>query len=252
MSSAVAIVGIGCRFPGGVTDPERFWSLLREGRYVVGEIPPDRMDLDRWLDPEKPGKIRARWGGYLDSIDELDAGFFGISPREAERLDPQQRLLLETAWEALEDAGLDAVRLDGSRTGVFVGQWISDFEARLFARPGELDFFMTTGSGRYASSGRLSYVFGFRGPSVTIDTACSSSLVAVHLAAQAIRNGECQLALAGGVNVILQPHVSLAYSRSGMLAADGKCKFGDGYVRSEGAGGVGTGGKGCREDLRGS
>ncbi|MGC3998940.1 MAG: SDR family NAD(P)-dependent oxidoreductase [Anaeromyxobacter sp.] len=153
---------------------------------------------------------------------------------------PQQRLLLETSWEALEDAGIDAHRLEGSRTGVFVGQWVSDFEARLFARPEELDFFMTTGSGRYAASGRLSYVLGLRGPSLTLDTACSSSLVAVHLAVQSLRSGECPLALAGGANVILQPHVTLAYSRSGMMAADGRCKFGDasgdGYVRSEGAG----------------
>jgi acyl transferase domain-containing protein/acyl carrier protein len=242
MNVPVAIVGIGCRYPGGADEPGSFWRLLREGRSAVGDIPRDRMDVERWFDPRPatPGRMRSRWGGYLDRIDELDAAFFGISPREAERLDPQQRLLLETAWEALEDAGQDARRLEGASVGVYVGQWVSDFEARLFARPEELDFFMTTGSGRYAASGRLSFVLGLRGPSVTLDTACSSSLVAVHLAVQALRSGECPLALAGGVNVILQPHVSLAYSRSGMLAADGRCKFGDasgdGYVRSEGAG----------------
>ena len=242
MSAPVAIVGIGCRFPGGVTDPGSFWRLLHEGRQAVGEIPRDRMDVERWFDPRPAtaGRMNTRFGGFLERIDELDAGFFGISPREAERMDPQQRLLLEIAWEALEDAGLDVHRLEGSRTGVFVGQWTSDFEARLFADPEAVDFYMTTGSGRYAASGRLSYALGLRGPSLTLDTACSSSLAAVHLAARSVRGGECGLALAGGVNVILQPHVTLAYSQSGMMAPDGRCKFGDasgdGYVRSEGAG----------------
>jgi acyl transferase domain-containing protein/acyl carrier protein len=241
MTSPVAIVGIGCRFPGGVVDPESFWALLRDGRNGISEIPRDRMDVERWFDPRPatPGRMATRWGGFLDHIDELDAAFFGISPREAERLDPQQRLLLETAWEALEDAGQDAQRLEGSRTGVFVGQWTSDFEARLFADPEAVDFHMTTGSGRYAASGRLSYVLGLRGPSLTIDSACSSSLAAVHLAARSIASGESELALAGGVNLILQPHITLAYSQVRMMAADGQSKFGDasadGYVRSEGA-----------------
>ena len=177
-------------------------------------------------------------GGFLDHIDEFDAEFFGISPREAERLDPQQRLLLETAWEALEDAGQDVRKLDGARTGVFIGQWINDFESRVFRDPEEVDFYMAQGSGRYASSGRISYVLGLRGPSLTIDTACSSSLVAVHLAVRSIRSGESHMALAGGANIILQPHINIAYSQSRMMAADGRCKFGDasgdGYVRSEG------------------
>ncbi len=242
MRAPVAIVGIGCRFPGGVGDPESFWTLLREARHAVSEIPRDRIDLERYFDPRPatPGRIMTRWGGFLESIDALDAAFFGISPREAERLDPQQRLLLETAWEALEDAGQDVRALDGSHTAVYVGQWASDFEARLFADPEEVDFYMTLGSGRYAASGRLSYTFGLRGPSVTIDTACSSSLVAVHLAVSSIREGTCDLALVGGANVILQPHVTIAYSQSHMMAPDGRCKFGDaagdGYVRSEGAG----------------
>ena len=170
----------------------------------------------------------------------FDAPFFGISPREADRLDPQQRLLLEVAWEALEDAGQPVERLVGSLTGVFVGLWLNDYEARLFADPAVVDFYMTTGSGRYSASGRLSYVLGLEGPSLTIDTACSSSLVAVHLACQSLRRNECSLALAGGANVILQPHISIAYSQSKMMAPDGRCKFGDaqanGYVRSEGAG----------------
>jgi acyl transferase domain-containing protein/acyl carrier protein len=241
-SASVAIVGIGCRFPGGVSDVRGFWALLAAGRDGVGDIPRDRMDVDHYFDPAPatPGRMMTRRGGFLSDIERFDAGFFSISPREAERLDPQQRLLLETAWEALEDAGQDLARLDARRCGVFVGQWLSDFEARLFADPASIDFQMTTGSGRYAASGRLSYALGFRGPSLTIDTACSSSLAAIHLAARSIRAGESRLALAGGVNVILLPHINIAYSQSGMMAADGRCKFGDaagdGYVRSEGAG----------------
>jgi phthiocerol/phenolphthiocerol synthesis type-I polyketide synthase B len=238
----IAIVGIGCRFPGGIVDAASYWRALANGVDAITEIPADRIDLARWFDarPATPGRMMTRWGGFLDRIEEFDALAFGISPREAERMDPQQRLLLETSWEALEDAGQDVSRLDGSRTGVFVGQWLSDFESRIFADASGVDFYMTTGSGRYATSGRLSYTLGLRGPSLTLDTACSSSLVAVHLAVQSIRSGECDLALAGGVNVILQPQVSIAYSQSLMMAPDGRCKFGDvagdGYVRSEGAG----------------
>jgi acyl transferase domain-containing protein/NAD(P)-dependent dehydrogenase (short-subunit alcohol dehydrogenase family)/acyl carrier protein len=239
---SVAVVGIGCRFPGGVTDAAGFWQLLNAGVDAVTEIPPSRIDLSRYYDarPATRGRMMTRWGGFLDGIEDFDAGFFGISPREAERLDPQQRLLLETAWEALEDAGQDIHQLEGTRTGVFVGQWLSDFEARLFAKPDNVDFHMTTGSGRYAASGRVSYAFGLRGPSLTLDTACSSSLVAIHLAAQSVWRGESQMAIAGGANIILQPHISIAYSQSRMMSADGRCKFGDargdGYVRSEGVG----------------
>ncbi|RYG30248.1 MAG: polyketide synthase, partial [Burkholderiales bacterium] len=238
----VAIIGMACRFPGGITDVESFRALLMEGRNAVGEIPHDRIDVERFFDarPATPGRMMTHWGGYIDKIKDFDAGFFGISPREAERLDPQHRLLLETAWEAVEDAGVDAAKLDGSRTGVFIGQWTSDFEGRLFANPEDVDFLMTTGSGRYAASGRISYFLGLRGPSLTIDTACSSSLAAVHLAVRSIQTGDATLALAGGVNVILQPHISIAYSQSLMMAPDGRCKFGDasgdGYVRSEGVG----------------
>ena len=237
----IAIIGIGCRFPGGVSDPAGFWQLLSEGRDAITKIPEDRFDLRDYYDerPAQPGRVMTRWGGFLEHLDEMDAAFFGISPLEAERLDPQQRLLLETAWEALEDAGQDTAALAGSRTGVFIGQWLSDFEARLFAQPETVDFYMTTGSGRYASSGRLSYALGLRGPSLTLDSACSSSLAAIHLAVRSIRSGESRLALAGGTNVILQPHISIAYSQSKMMAPDGHCKFGDasgdGYVRSEGA-----------------
>ena len=189
--------------------------------------------------PKGPGKMSVNCGGFLERVEEFDAGFFGISPREADVLDPQQRLLLETSWEALEDAGQAAGKLAETRTGVFIGQWTSDFEARLFAHPEAFDFYAAQGSGRYASSGRISYALGLRGPSLTVDTACSSSLVAVHLAVQSIRSGESEVALAGAANVILQPQISIAYSQARMLARDGQCKFGDasgdGYVRSEGA-----------------
>ena len=238
----VAIVGIGCRFPGGVAGPASLWRLLDAGVDAVSQIPGGRFALSNYYDPRSAtvGNKMTRWGGFLDGIENFDAEFFGISPREAERLDPQQRLLLETAWEALEDAGQDAHQLRGTRIGVFVGVWLSDFEARLFAKPESVDFYMTTGSGRYAASGRISYAFDLRGPSLTLDTACSSSLVAVHLAAQSIRSGESEMAIAGGANIILQPHISIAYSQSRMMAADGRCKFGDargdGYVRSEGVG----------------
>ncbi len=238
---AVAIVGIGCRFPGGVRDARGFWRLLTEGRDAIGEIPPDRIDVERFFHPQPatPGRMMSRRGGFLDAIEDFDAAFFSISPREAERIDPQQRLLLETAWEAIEDSGVDANRLVGSRTGVYVGEWVADFEARSFADLDRLDIQATSGSGRYAASGRVSYALGLRGPSLTIDSACSSSLAALHLAVTAIRSGECPLALAGGVNLILQPHITVAYSQSRMMAPDGHCKFadatGDGYVRSEGA-----------------
>lgn len=237
---SIAIIGIGCRLPGA-DDAEQFWTMLREGGQAVGDIPADRIDLRRYYDakPQTPGKTIARFGGYLRDIDQFDPEFFAFSPREAERIDPQQRLLLETAWEALENAGIDTSSLVGARVGVYVGQWLSDFEQRLSLHPDELDFAMTLGSGRYAASGRIAYAFGLRGPTLTVDTACSSSLYALHLAVQSLRSGETSLALAGAANVILAPHIHIAYSQSGMMAADGRCKFGDaaadGYVRSEGA-----------------
>jgi len=241
MNEPIAIIGIGCRFPGGVRNPDTFWQLLKNGVDAISEVPSSRFDLETYYDPTPatPGKVMSRWGGYLDHIDQFDAAFFGISPREADRMDPQQRLLLETAWEALEDAGQVPDTAATQQTGVFVGLWLNDYEARLFKNPSKVDFYMTTGTGRYSASGRLSYALGLQGPSITLDTACSSSLVAVHLACQSLRNGECNLALAGGANVILQPHITIAYSQSKMMSPDGRCKFGDaranGYVRSEGA-----------------
>ncbi len=238
----IAIVGIGCRFPGGVNCPGSFWQLLRDGVDAIGEIPHDRFEIDAFYDPKPatPGKVISRYGGFLKNVDQFDPFFFGISPREAERLDPQQRFLLEVSWEALEDAGIVPQNIEGSSTGVFVGMWINDFERRLLVNPEQIDFYMTTGSGRYTASGRVSHFLGLQGPSLTLDTACSSSLVAVYLGCQSLWSGECEMALAGGANIILSPHISIAYSQSNMLAPDGRCKFGDaranGYVRSEGAG----------------
>ncbi|MGE3272807.1 MAG: type I polyketide synthase, partial [Chloroflexota bacterium] len=240
-SEPIAIIGIGCRFPGGVDSPDSFWKVLVEGREVVTEVPSDRFDVESIYDPRPatPGRVLTRRGGFLEKLDHFDAGFFGISPREAERLDPQQRLMLEVAWEALEDGGQRPDRLEGKHTGVYVGVWIGDQEARLVQDSAPFDFYKHTGSGRYFASGRVSYALGLEGPSLTLDTGCSSSLVAVHLACQSLRAGECDVALAGGVNVILQPHVMIALSHGGILSPDGRCKFGDaradGYVRSEGA-----------------
>ena len=161
----VAIVGIGCRFPKA-SGPDAFWRVIRNGVDAIAEIPRDRFDVDALYEqtPGTPGKISTRWGGFLDGVDLFDAQFFGISPREADRLDPQQRLLLEVAWEALEDAGQVRERLTGTRAGVFVGLWLNDYEARLFRNPAAIDFYMTTGSGRYSASGRVSYAFGLEGP----------------------------------------------------------------------------------------
>ena len=226
----IAIVGLGCRFPGAASAPA-FWKMLVDGSQAITAIAPDRFDARALFDavPARPGKIMSPWGGFVEAIDRFDASFFGISPREADRLDPQQRLLLETAWHALEDAG-HVSRRGGSlavRTGVFVGMWLNEYEARLFRDPAGIDFYMTLGSGRYTASGRLSHYFGFEGPSLTVDTACSSSLVAVHLACQSLRSGECEMALAGGANAILEPSITIAYSQSKMMAPDGRCKFGD-------------------------
>jgi acyl transferase domain-containing protein/aryl carrier-like protein len=240
----VAIVGLGCRFPGGADGPAAFWRLLRDGVDAVVEVPADRWDAGALFDPdpEAPGKSYSRWGGFLSGVDRFDAPFFGISPREAVSMDPQQRLLLEVAWEALEHAGLPPDRLARSRTGVFVGISGNDY-ASLPLRAGGaagIDAYFGTGSSTSAAAGRLSYVLGLQGPSMAVDTACSSSLVAVHLACQSLRAGECDLALAGGVNLILTPEAHINLSRARMLAADGRCKTfdatADGYVRGEGCG----------------
>ncbi|MGA5820361.1 SDR family NAD(P)-dependent oxidoreductase [Kitasatospora sp. NPDC094028] len=237
----VAIVGIGCRFPGGADDPESFWQLLVEGRDAVGEVPADRWDVAEFTseDPSVPGRTNSRWGGFLDGVDRFDPHFFGISPHEAERMDPQQRLLAEVAWEALEDAGLVAESLAGSATGVFVGIATNDYGHRQFRDLTTVDAYSGTGNALSIAANRLSYLFDLRGPSMAVDSACSSSLVAVLQACASLARGECSLALAGGVNVILSPALAVNFTKAGVLSPDGRCKPFDasanGYVRSEGA-----------------
>jgi acyl transferase domain-containing protein/acyl carrier protein len=240
----IAIIGMGCRLPGGADTPEAFWHLLSHGIDAVSEVPRQRWDAQAFYDadPDAPGKISTRAGAFLTDVDLFDAGFFGISPREAARMDPQQRLLLEVAWEALEHACLAPDRLAGTRTGVFVGLATHDY-ARLYLQAGDpthVDAYFSTGNSPSVASGRLSYVLGLHGPSLTVDTACSSSLVAVHLACQSLRSGACEVALAGGVNLILSPEISINFSRARMLAKDGRCKTfdaaADGYGRGEGCG----------------
>ena len=240
----IAIIGVGCRVPGGANSPEEFWRLLRDGRDTVREIPADRWDVDAYYDPnpDTPGKIATRFGAFLDQVDHFEPRFFGIAPREALTMDPQQRLLLEVSWEALEHAGQSPARLAQTRTGVYFGICSNDYAQLLLesGNPALTDMYYASGIAHSIASGRLSYVLGLQGPSISVDTACSSSLVAVHLACQGLRNQECRLALAGGVNVILSPEVFSALSRARMLAADGKCKSfdaaADGFVRGEGCG----------------
>ncbi|MGV2829404.1 beta-ketoacyl synthase N-terminal-like domain-containing protein, partial [Myxosarcina sp. GI1(2024)] len=239
----IAIVGVGCRFPGGADNPEAFWQLLHDGVNTIAEVPSDRWDIDMYYDPnpDTPGKMHTRYGGFVNQLREFDAQFFGLSPREAISLDPQQRLLLEVSWEALENAGLASERLAGSSTGVFIGICSNDYSQRLLTRkPTEIDAYVGTGNCHSVAAGRLSYLLGFTGPSLAVDTACSSSLVAVHLAIASLRNGESDLALAGGVNLLLAPEVSINFSKARMLSSDGRCKTfdarADGYVRGEGCG----------------
>lgn len=240
----IAIIGMACRFPGA-PNLAAYWRLIRECRSAVREVPADRWDVDEFYDPtgETPGKMSVRWAALVEEPDQFDPQFFGITPREAARMDPQQRLLLEVAWEAMENAGLPADRLAGSRTGVFIGIGGTDYTK--VCVPYEdyyqyIDAHMGTGNALSIASNRLSYIFDFHGPSVSVDTACSSSSLAVHLAVESLRRGESDAALAGGVNMILTPETTIAFSKARMLSPEGVCRPFDeranGYVRGEGCG----------------
>ncbi|MBL8100976.1 MAG: amino acid adenylation domain-containing protein, partial [Anaerolineales bacterium] len=236
----IAIIGLSCRFPQA-DNPQAFWELLRNGVDAITEVPSDRWDVNAFHSTEpSPGKVTTRFGGFLDNVGLFDPHFFGISPREAARMDPQQRLLLEVSWEALENAFILPQSLAGTRTGVFVGISSSDYSRLQFDDPERIDAYAGTGNAHSIAANRLSYVFDLRGPSMAVDTACSSSLVSVHLACQSLRSGESDLALAGGVNLILTPELTITFSQARMLSPDGRCKTfdanADGYVRGEGCG----------------
>ncbi len=239
----VAVIGMGCRFPGGADDPEAFWQLLREGRDAIREVPADRWDIDAYFDadPDAPARMSVRHGGFLDRIDGFDPEFFGISPREALTMDPQQRLALEVAWEALEHAGVAPERLAGSATGVFLGICNNDHFQRVLDRGNEtIDAYLASGNAHSVASGRIAYFLGLQGPALSIDTACSSSLVALHVACQSVRSGESRVALAGGVNMMCAPQTTISLTKAHMLAPDGRCKTfaaaADGFSRGEGCG----------------
>ncbi|WP_049019902.1 type I polyketide synthase, partial [Burkholderia cenocepacia] len=240
MKSKIAIVGVACRFPGGVTNPDDFWQLLRDERDAVTEIPADRFGTDFYQHPSKrePGKSYTFAAGVLDNVAGFDAAFFGISPREAAQMDPQQRLLLELAWEAFEDAGVRPADMRGSNCGVFVGAASMDYGNRNMDDLNVIDPYSATGNTLSIASNRVSYLFDLHGPSMTVDTACSSSLVALHQAVKALQSGEADVALAGGVNLLLHPFGFVSFSKASMLSPRGRCRAfdatGDGYVRSEG------------------
>jgi len=240
----IAIIGMGCRLPGGIESPDAYWQMLRQGVSAIAEIPSSRWDVDAYYDkePTTPGKMYTRHGGFMRDVDTFDTDFFSISPAEAATLDPQQRLLLEVSWEALEDAGQDIARLRGSGAGVFIGLASNDYERllRSVGDLGDIDAYAGMGNLSSVAAGRLSYLLGLHGPNMVVDTACSSSLVSLHIAVQSLRAGECDLALAGGVSVMAAPENFIYLCKIQALSPDGQCKTFDasanGYVRGEGCG----------------
>ncbi|MEM9567852.1 MAG: type I polyketide synthase, partial [Cyanobacteria bacterium P01_E01_bin.34] len=242
-SEPIAIIGMGCRFPGDADSPEAFWELLKNSTDAITQVTADRWSVQDYYDPDpdSPGKMYTRSAGFLKQVDRFDSQFFGIAPREANSLDPQQRLLLEVTWEALENSGIAPQQLQGSRTGTFIGIGQNDYaQVQDFSDPTVIDVYSASGNGFSFASGRLSYILGLRGPNLAIDTACSSSLVAIHYACQSLRKGECEQAIAGGVQLILSPEVTIGLSRMRALSPDGRCKTfaanADGYGRGEGCG----------------
>jgi len=241
-NEAIAVIGIGCRFPGGANDPDSFWNVLTRGTDAIVAVPSDRWNMSEYYDPDAsvPGKMYTRHGGFLSDIDLFDAHFFGIPPREAIDLDPQHRLLLEVSWEALENANIAPTQLKHSQTGVFVGISTYDYAFLHVGNMDSINAYFGTGNTLSMAPGRLSYVLGLTGPSMAVDTACSSSLLSVHLACNSLRQKECNIALAGGVGLIMSPELSINFCKANMLSPDGKCKTFDaaanGYVRGEGCG----------------
>ena len=243
-NESIAIVGIGCRFPGDADDRQSYWDLLRRGRDAISQTPPERWSLDKFYaaGDSRVGKTQSKWGGYVNQIDQFDPQLFGISPREAASMDPQQRMLLEVAWRALEDAGVPVNQVAGRRVSVFTGISSIDYAVAglSFQDRGVINPYSNTGGSSSNAANRISYCFDLRGPSVAVDTACSSSLVAVHMACESLKRGDAELALAGGVNALLMPDFYVAFSQLGVLSPDGRCKTFDrranGYVRGEGAG----------------
>ena len=226
-AAPIAVIGIGCRFPGGSGNPAAFWQLLQAGGDAVVDVPHDRWDIDALFDPDPdaPSRMAVRKGGFLTDVSGFDSAFFGISPREALSMDPQQRLLLEVSWEALEHAAIAPESLSGSATGVFVGICNSDHFQRLLARGTDsIDGYLASGNAHSVAAGRIAYSLGLQGPALSIDTSCSSSLVALHVACRSVRSGESRLAIAAGVNVMCSPETTIALSKAHMLAPDGRCK----------------------------